>query len=187
MIPGCNVESTIFLACHSSGVISLTSPFLYAMTACLACSRPVLPARRVLIRSKKRSARVRDLQEAPRPGSRCDSTRLTASGHAPHLWGPTATDRPRPGAVEVGCCPLSPRIRDASRVPHAAPVGTQVVLRRRQLAAARQRRRHAVRIRSCPVGGRAWASGGWEFGELKEEPWRDFSGRTFCTKDDGKA
>jgi hypothetical protein len=38
--PGCSVESTIFFACHISGVICLVSPVLYEVTSCFACSRP---------------------------------------------------------------------------------------------------------------------------------------------------
>lgn len=40
LLPGCKVESTIFLACHISGVIVFASPFLYEDTSCLAFSRP---------------------------------------------------------------------------------------------------------------------------------------------------
>lgn len=47
-IPGCNVESTIFFARHSAGVISLTWPVLYDVMACLACSRPVEPTSNIL-------------------------------------------------------------------------------------------------------------------------------------------
>ena len=47
-VSGCSVESTIFLARHSSGVMDWTWPCLYATKAFLACSRPALPTRRVL-------------------------------------------------------------------------------------------------------------------------------------------
>lgn len=51
LVPGCSVESTIFLACHSSGVMLLISPFLYLTSRSFALSRPVLPAKRVLWRT----------------------------------------------------------------------------------------------------------------------------------------
>lgn len=47
-LPGCSVESTIFLACHMSGVISLTWPVLYATMAFFARSSPCLPTKSVL-------------------------------------------------------------------------------------------------------------------------------------------
>jgi hypothetical protein len=55
-VSGCSVESTIFLARHSSGVMDCTWPCLYATRAFLACSRPVLPTRRVLTVESKVSA-----------------------------------------------------------------------------------------------------------------------------------
>ena len=47
-VSGCSVESTIFLACHSSGVMDRMAPVLYCMMSCLACSRPEEEVRRVL-------------------------------------------------------------------------------------------------------------------------------------------
>jgi hypothetical protein len=49
LVPGCNVESTIFLACQSSGVMLLISPFLYLTSKSFALSSPALPAKRVLL------------------------------------------------------------------------------------------------------------------------------------------
>lgn len=43
------MESTIFFAFHSSGVIELILPCLYCVISDLACSRPVLEVRRVLV------------------------------------------------------------------------------------------------------------------------------------------
>lgn len=47
-IPGCSVESTIFLACHSSGVIDCIWPCLYFVMSDFACSRPSLDVSNVL-------------------------------------------------------------------------------------------------------------------------------------------
>ena len=48
LLPGCNVESTIFFACHRSGLISLISPSLYFEMRCLASCRPDEETKRVL-------------------------------------------------------------------------------------------------------------------------------------------
>ena len=50
-VSGWMVESIVFLACHSSGVMSRTLPVLYAVTSCLACSRPAADVRSVLRRA----------------------------------------------------------------------------------------------------------------------------------------
>lgn len=47
--PGCRVESTIFFACHSSGVIDLSCPCLYDDMSFLAFSRPTEETKSVLI------------------------------------------------------------------------------------------------------------------------------------------
>lgn len=52
-LPGCRVESTIFFACHISGVISLTWPVLYATMAFFARSSPCLPTKSVLQKIEK--------------------------------------------------------------------------------------------------------------------------------------
>lgn len=46
--PGCKVESTIFFACHSSGVMDGIWLNLYAEMSCLACSSPEAETKRVL-------------------------------------------------------------------------------------------------------------------------------------------
>jgi hypothetical protein len=51
-VPGCIVESITFFALHSSGVISWILPVLYAVTSCLAFSRPVEDVNRVLYRTQ---------------------------------------------------------------------------------------------------------------------------------------
>lgn len=50
--PGWSVESTIFFACHSSGVIALICPVLYSETNLLAFSSPDEDTRRVLAGSR---------------------------------------------------------------------------------------------------------------------------------------
>jgi hypothetical protein len=47
-VSGCSVESIVFFACHSSGLISLTFPILYAVTSCFAFSRPAADVNNVL-------------------------------------------------------------------------------------------------------------------------------------------
>jgi hypothetical protein len=47
-VPGCIVESMIFFAFHSSGVMSRRLPVLYAVTSCFAFSRPAEEVRSVL-------------------------------------------------------------------------------------------------------------------------------------------
>jgi hypothetical protein len=53
-VSGCSVESTIFLARHSSGVIDCIWPCLYATRRLFACSRPALPTKSVLEHSRQR-------------------------------------------------------------------------------------------------------------------------------------
>lgn len=48
-IPGCSVESTIFFAFHSSGLISLTCPCLYAAIRLFAFSSPAPLTSNVLL------------------------------------------------------------------------------------------------------------------------------------------
>lgn len=50
-LPGCSVESIIFLALHRSGVISLICPCLYDVTSCFACSSPAEDVNSILIYS----------------------------------------------------------------------------------------------------------------------------------------
>lgn len=47
-VSGCSDESTTFFACHSSGVMSFMSPFLYDVSRFFAPSRPVAETKRVL-------------------------------------------------------------------------------------------------------------------------------------------
>ena len=53
-VSGWIVESRIFFARHSSGVISGTLPILYATTSCLACSSPDEDVSSVLQRDTRR-------------------------------------------------------------------------------------------------------------------------------------
>ena len=48
--PGCSVESTIFFAFHSSGVMAWICPCLYEETSFFALSRPAAETKRVLFR-----------------------------------------------------------------------------------------------------------------------------------------
>jgi hypothetical protein len=48
LVPGCKVESIVFFACHSSGVMSRIFPILYAVTSCFAFSRPAEDVNNVL-------------------------------------------------------------------------------------------------------------------------------------------
>lgn len=47
--PGWRVESTIFFACHNSGVIDFSWPCLYADMSFFAFSRPAVETKSVLI------------------------------------------------------------------------------------------------------------------------------------------
>lgn len=90
-IPGWSVESTIFLACHSSGVMCCVLPVLYSVTSCLALSSPDLPANRVLqqLVSSSRSSNGQEsvltwdpsarLRGGPGP-CRCSSHTATRAG-----------------------------------------------------------------------------------------------------------
>lgn len=48
VVPGCSVESIVFFASHKSGVMSRILPVLYAVTSCLAFSRPAADVKSVL-------------------------------------------------------------------------------------------------------------------------------------------
>ena len=53
-VPGCNVESTTFFACQSSGVIVEMPPFLYDAMRLLAFSNPEADTNSVLMRRNEK-------------------------------------------------------------------------------------------------------------------------------------
>lgn len=71
-VPGCIVESIIFFALHSSGVMSRIFPVLYAVTSCFACSRPAEDVSRVLVCQK--SALVLQLRRVGKPDAKANGS-----------------------------------------------------------------------------------------------------------------
>lgn len=133
------VESIIFFAFHSSGVMSRIFPILYEVTSCFAFSRPADDVNNVL----HGALLVTAFRRSDLPVRRQDAQRLykkkkrTRERKKKKLKVVVLTT-PSPCQQTVHCAAVSPRVCNIGRVLHAPPVRAEIVLRYRQVAISRK-------------------------------------------------
>lgn len=114
-IPGCSVESTIFLACHSSGVMDLICPCLNDDISFFAFSRPAVETKRVL----------QPIHLAYELANKSLGSEVFAV-YLPHQ---SLVKRPHIS---------SPRVCNFCGLLNASPVGIEIILRGWQIAVPRK-------------------------------------------------